>query len=204
MWHSAYKAYAYPNVEPGSKPAASTAVEAFAKTFEREVVGPRAPVPVADLEEASNPNPKGFEILPAADRCVNWPKELIEQLTSDSNACELPSMSQEVYIYTQDSEEGAVVEEDEVLPDWDERFSNDTEAVQKKKEEGGSVFAALIPLWKELLASAEKAPFTVPKTCEQLRTIIAGLNLVDGGEKRQALNSSMAIPLAKSRKRKAG
>jgi hypothetical protein len=67
MWYSAYKAYAYPNVEPGSKPSASTAIEAFAKTFKREVVGPRAPAPIPDLEEAFNPNLKGFEILSAAD-----------------------------------------------------------------------------------------------------------------------------------------
>jgi hypothetical protein len=134
MWYSAYKAYAYPNVEPGSKPSGSSAKEAFVKTFERDVLGARALAPIPDLDEAFNPGQTGFEILSAADRCVNWPKELIDQLTSDKDACELPSMSaQEVYLYTQDSEEG--VEEDEVLSDWGERFSKDIEAVQKKKWE---------------------------------------------------------------------
>jgi hypothetical protein len=67
------------------------------------------------------------------------------------------------------------------------------------------VFAALTPLWKELVASVEKAPFAVLETCEQLRIIIAGLIIVDGRGKRQALDSSIAIiPLAKGRKPRTG
>jgi hypothetical protein len=70
-----------------------------------------------------------FDILSAADRCVNWPKELIDKLCNDSTFSEIPLMSQEVNIYTQDSNDNRL--------DWDGHFPNDTTTLQSHKEDKG-------------------------------------------------------------------
>jgi hypothetical protein len=103
-------------------------------------------------------------------------------------------MSQEVNIYTQDSDDNRL--------DWDGHFSNDTAALQSCKEDEGGVAGALIPLWKELMCSIEKASFLLPETCEQLRTMITRLNREEDGEKNEAPFLSMALPLSKNRKKR--
>jgi hypothetical protein len=150
-------------------------------------------IPVLDehIPDVGHPD---FDILSAADRCVNWPKELIHELCHDSTFSEIPSMSQEVNIYTQDSDDDRV--------GWEGRFSNDTAALQSRKEEEGGVAGALIPLCKELMCSVEKASFLLPQTCEQLCTMIASLNREEDGRKNEGSSHSMALPLSKNRKKR--
>jgi hypothetical protein len=66
------------------------------------------------------------------DRCVNWPKELIRELCNDTNVCDLPSMSQEVNMYTQDSNVDRL--------NWEAHILKDTDAVQNHKECQGKFF----------------------------------------------------------------
>jgi hypothetical protein len=120
--------------------------------------------------------------------------KLIDELCHDSTFSELPSMSQEVNIYTQDSDDDQV--------GWEGRFTNDTAALQSRKEEEGGVAGALIPLCKELMCSVEKASFLFPQTCEQLRTIIASLNKEEDGRKNEGPSHSLALPLSKNRKKR--
>jgi hypothetical protein len=198
MWHAAYKAYAFSRDADGNKLPASASVEAYAKTYDLEVVGPRAPSLTPELQEPlEDPGHEDFQILPVADRCLNWPKELIERLCLEDKASGLPAMSQDVNIYTQESDD----EDARENSDWQQRFSNDGDAVQKIKEEKEQVFAAMIPLWKELMCSVEKAPESLPGTCDKLRKIIASLNHVEGGAEESS-SESMALPLSVGKKRK--
>jgi hypothetical protein len=198
VWHSMYKAYAYATDDDGNKLPASQAIEALAKTFEKDVPGPRAPMPTPDLDEPFNPGHEDLQILPAADRCLNWPKALVNRLLNDKTKSILPSMSEDVHMYTQESDDES---SSRVLPDWEDRFSKDTSLLQNKKEEQGAVFAAMIPLWKEILGSVEKNPGSLSETCEDLRKIVARLNLKDDGDE-ESQTTSMALPLAIGKKRK--
>jgi hypothetical protein len=198
MWHSTYKAYAYSVGESGEKLPASSAIESYAKAFENNVIGPKLSTTAPELNEPFNPAHPRFSLLPAKDRCINWPKEMICELLTRENACDLPSMSQEVYKYSQESD-------DEISSSsiqWEERFRLDESAVKKRIEEDGGVAAALIPLCKELMGSAEKAKFMLPEICAQMRSIIAGLNQQDDDyQKNVPPGDSMAVPLATSRKK---
>jgi hypothetical protein len=221
MWHATYKAYAFaaPD-ENGWKPAASAAVERYAKAFTSSVIGLRVTTRSCDLVEPVLEVPHVFEILPAADRCFNWPTKLIHDLSADSKACGLPSMSQQVNMYTQESEESdddeeftkrlstdaAAESEDE---DFVKRFSNDVVALQKQKQEKREVVASLIPLTKELMIAVEKAPHSLDGICEQLRSMIAKLNVADSDSDSDSDSNSkvvkprsMAFPASKKRSRR--
>jgi hypothetical protein len=54
---------------------------------------------------------------------------------------------------------------------------------------------------KELMCSVEKAPESLPGTCDKLRKIIASLNHVEGGAEESS-SESMALPLSVGKKRK--
>jgi hypothetical protein len=176
MWHSSYKVYAFATNENGTKLPTSPAVERSAVAFEKDIAGPTVltHIPVLDkpIPDVGRPD---FDILSAADRYGGWPKELIDELCNDSTFSEIPSMSQEVNIYTQDSDDDRL--------DWDGHFSNNPAALQSHKEDKGGVAGALIPLCKELMCSIEKASFLLPETCEQLQTMIARLNREEDGGK---------------------
>jgi hypothetical protein len=133
MWHSAYKAYAFATNENGTNLPPSPALERFAMAFEKDVVGPTVltHIPVLDVLRIPDVGHPDFDILSAADMCVNWQKELIDELYNDSTYSEIPSMSQEVNIYTQDFNDNQL--------DWDGRFSNDTATLQSRKEDKGGL-----------------------------------------------------------------
>jgi hypothetical protein len=111
-------------------------------------------------------------------------------------------MSQEVHMYTQESEDDESNDGGETIKNFEERFEKDSLAMLKKKEEQGDVYAALIPLWKELLVSVEKTPAYLPEACTKFRSMIANFNIEDDGKSVSKDDSSMALPLANGRKRK--
>jgi hypothetical protein len=194
MWHSLHKAYAFNVDESGNKLPASAALERLAIAFPLLVPGLSVPTPIPE-ESLVEPLPE-FALLSAAEWCVNWPTHLINDLLADRTSSGLPGMSQEVCMFTQQSEDSD--------DDFETRFGIDTAEMQKKKEEEGSVAAALIPLTKELMISVEKAPHALQDTCVSLRNMIADLNLEDdNNDKPEETGGSMFLPMSKkSKKRK--
>jgi hypothetical protein len=198
MWHSLHKAYAFSVDENGNKLAPSAALERMAIAFPDLVPGLCVPTATpANDESLLQPLPE-FSILSAAERCVNWPTDVINDLLHDSAGSGLPGMSQEVCMYTQQSDDS-----DDGMMDFETRFKMDTAEVQKKREEQGSVAAALIPLTKELLISVEKAPYALQETCVSLRNMIAALNVEDDHKGNEETGSdSMFLPMSKTNKKR--
>ena len=194
MWHANHKAYAFTVDKNGDKSAASAALEHYAKEFPNYVFGLQVPTVTPDRQEPLLGSHPDLDLLSAAERCVNWPTKLIEELLDQQkhHASGIPSLSQKVNLYTQESEDDR--------DDFNKRFTHDTAALQKEKEEEGDVVGALIPLTKELIIAVEKAPHALEDTCVELRNLIAGLNLKDEDEADTLLPAgSMVLPASKKK-----
>jgi hypothetical protein len=71
---------------------------------------------------------------------------------------------------------------------------------KKRERRKGFCVCSFVPALEELVFGRE-TPSSDTKTCDQLGAMITGLNLADGGLKRKTLDSSMALPLARSEMR---
>ena len=195
MWRANHKAHAFTVDKEGCKLPASAAVEHFAKGFPDCVVGLQVPTSTPDHHQpivAAHPD---LELLSAAERCVNWPTKLILELLANKNISSIPSLSQQVTMFSQESEDS---DGDNDMGGFEARFVRDTAALQKQKEEKGDIKNALIPLTKELIIAVEKAPHSLEATCTQLRDMISDLNGEDEDEGDQANTShSMVLPASK-------
>jgi hypothetical protein len=200
MWHAHHKAYAFTVDTHGRRLHASAALELFAKEFPNCVVGLRIPTAVPDNPEPVLHAHPDLEVLSAADRCVNWPSELIRDLVTKQKSSGIPATSQQVNMYSQASENSGESEHSGHMPDLEARFANDTVAFQKQNEENLDVKNALIPLTKELLIAVEKAPHSLKDTCVALREMIANLNVKDDDELNGNPTGPMVLPTSKKRK----
>jgi hypothetical protein len=204
-WLSSYKAYAYMLDKNGHKLPPSAAIEKYSKlTF----LGPKVPSPQPEVSQEDGQSDPHFHILPAKERCTNWPQQLIAEL-SDKGSCKsvVASISQEIFKFTQeDSEESSDEHQDtsgtKLSSFFDDNFKDDEVNLQKYKEDQGEVYATLMPLFKELCISVEKDKRThLSKTATLMRDMIAKMNKVkEGDERNNTLVMGMVLPLAKRKR----
>jgi hypothetical protein len=178
----------------GRKLQPSAALERFAKEFPKCVAGLQIPTATPDhLEPMLQAHPN-LNILSAADRCLNWPSALIVELCAKQDYSGMPATSQEVNMHSQASDDS------EGMPDFENRFYKDTQALQRQKEENWDVKNALMPLAKELLIAVENAPCLLEDTCVALLELIANLNVNDDDEMNGSPTGSIVLPTSKKSK----